>query len=245
MDNLPDKNPGAIGGTSVGLTPYDFAALYGQVEICKLFLEILADKNPAGTLDGCTPLHQAAHTGHLEVCKLILESIQDINPVANDGVTTPLHCAARKGHLEILRLFLDNGADKSSIGNGLTPSLMAASHGHFRSCLFLMGNLQDIVSFFKGIWNHNSTKAKILVNTLICLFGAMVIMLIIAVFFQIGTGIGKNSPAYNKHKMMCKDAPMGKFLEQPLRCWGKPGPPGWKNLIIKDGRKYTYLKIKV
>ena len=194
MDNLPDKNPGAIGGTSVGLTPYDFAALYGQVEICKLFLEILADKNPAGTFDGCTPLHQAAHTGHLEVCKLILESIQDINPVANDGVTTPLHCAARKGHLEILRLFLDNGADKSSVGNGLTPSLMAASHGHFRSCLFLMGNLQDIVSFFKGIWNHIVSffqgiwnnippKEKLFLKILLGLFIVMVIML---VFLQIG-----------------------------------------------------------
>ena len=242
MDNLLDKNPPA-GGINAGLTPYHIAASFGQLKICKLFLETLADKNPFDTLYINTPLHQAAYTGHLEVCKLILESIEDKNPVAIDGVA-PLHCASQGGHLEILQLFLDNGVDRRFIYNGWTPIQIAASYGHFRSCLFLMGNLQDIVSFFKGIWNHNSTKAKILVNTLICLFGAMVIMLIIAVFFQIGTGIGKNSPAYNKHKMMCKDAPMGKFLEQPLRCWGKPGPPGWKKLIIKDGRKYTYLKIK-
>ena len=181
MDNLPDKNPGAIGGTSVGLTPYDFAALYGQVEICKLFLEILADKNP-GTLNGRTPLHKAAYKGHLEVCELIIERIEDKNPVANDG-RTPLHYAAEKGHLKILRLLLDNGADKRSIGNGMTPSLIAALHGHFRSCLFLIGNLQDIVSFFKGIWNRLSPKEKLFLKTMLCLF---IIAVILSVFLQIG-----------------------------------------------------------
>ena len=190
MDNLLDKNPQAIGGTNIGLTPYDFAAFYGQVEICKLFLEILADKNP-GTLNGCTPLHLAAYNGHLEVCKLILERIEDKNPVDNDGCT-PLHFAAEKGHLKILRLLLDNGADKRSIGNGLTPSLIAASRGHFRSCLFLMGNLQDIVSFFKAIWNRLPPKEKLLLKTLLCLFIAMVI---IWVFFQIGIEIGIISAA--------------------------------------------------
>ena len=192
MDKLLDKNPRAIGGTSVGLTPYDLAALYGQVEICKLFLESLADKNPAD-LDGYTPLHQAANFGELEVCKLISESIEDKNPVANNG-RTPLHYAAEKGHLKILRLLLDNGADKRSIGNGLTPSLIAASRGHFRSCLFLMGNLQDIVSFFKAIWNRLPPKEKLLLKTLLCLFIAMVI---IWVFFQIGIEIGIISAAHS------------------------------------------------
>ena len=104
-----------------------------------------------------------------------------------------------------------------------------------------MGNLQDVVSFFKGIWNHNSTKAKCLLNTLICLFGAMVMILLIAVFFQIGTGIGKVSPAYSKHKVMCKDIPMGKFLVQPLRCWGKPAPPGWKKFKVSELKRGKWL----
>ena len=84
-----------------------------------------------------------------------------------------------------------NEVDRRLIHNGLTPIQISASYGHFRSCLFLMGNLQDIVSFFKGIkiWYNNSTKAKILVNTLILLFGAMVIMVIISVFFQYGNFI--------------------------------------------------------
>ena len=67
-----------------------------------------------------------------------------------------------------------------------------------------------------------------------CLFGAMVIILIIAVFFQIGAGIGKVSPAYNKNKVMCKDVPMGKFSVQPLKCWGKPAPPGWKKFKVSE-----------
>ena len=187
MDNLLDKNPPCVQGIWEGLTPYDSAAFSGQVEICKLFVEILADKNPV-TIHGYTPLHQAAYNGQLEVCKLILESIEDKNAVANDGLG-PIHCAAQRGHLEILRLFLDNEVDRRLIHNGLTPIQISASYGHFRSCLFLMGNLQDIVSFFKGIWNNNSTKAKSLVNTLICLFGAMVIMVFTSVFFQIGIEI--------------------------------------------------------
>ena len=89
--------------------------------------------------------------------------------------------------------------DRRLTANGLTPIERAASYGHFRSCLFLMGNLQDIVSFFKGIkiLYNNSTKAKFLVNTLIFLFGAMVIMVIISVFFQYGNGIEKISSAYD------------------------------------------------
>ena len=191
MDNLLDKNPPAVGGINDGLTPYHIAADFGQLEVCKLFLETLADKNPFDTLHLYTPLHCAASFGHLEVCKLISETIEDKNPVAIDGVV-PLHCAALGGHLEILRLFLHNGVDRRSIYyNGWTPIQIAASEGHFRSCLLLMGNLQDIVSFFKGIkiWYNNSTKAKILVNTLILLFGAMVIMVIISVLFQYGNFI--------------------------------------------------------
>ena len=148
-----------------------------------MYVKILADKNPV-TVHGFTPLHQAAYNGHLEICKLILESIEDKNAVANGGLA-PIHFAAQRGHLEILRLFLDNGIDRRLIANGSTPIERAASYGHFRSCLFLMGNLQDIVSFFKGIRYNNSTKAAILVNTLFCLFGAMVTLVI----FQIGIEI--------------------------------------------------------
>ena len=194
MDNLLDKNPPAVGGIGVGMTPYHYAAADGQLEVCKLFLETLTDKNPYNTQQDYTPLHLAALFGRLEVCKLISESIEDKNPVAIDG-SLPLHCAAFRGHLEILRFFLQNGVDRRSMSNGETPIQIAASHGHFRSCLFLMGNLQDTVSFFKGIkiWKNKSTKAKFLVNTLILLFGAMIIMVIISVLIEVGNGMEKNS----------------------------------------------------
>ena len=144
---------------------------------------VLADKNPVNIL-GYTPLHIAAYNGQLEVCKLILENIEDKNPVSNGGLA-PIHFAAQRGHLEILRLFLDNGMDRRLIANGFTPIERAASYGHFRSCLFLMGNLQDIVSFFKGIRYNNSTKAAILVNTLNFLFGFMVTLVIFLIGIEI------------------------------------------------------------
>ena len=182
MDNLLDKNPSCVQGTYwSGLTPYDIAAGYGQLEICKLFLETLANKNPVTYL-GRTPLHYAAiyanavNADHLGVCKVILQSIEDQNPVSNTGCA-PIHCAADGGHLEILRLFLDNGADRRSIYFGRTPIEIAASNGHFRSCLFLMSNLQDFVSFSKIIWNNNSIKYST--------FTVIVLVLVLAVIIWI------------------------------------------------------------
>ena len=185
MDNLVDKNPPCVQGFYDGLTPYDIAAGNGQLEICKLFLETLANKNPV-TFLGRTPLHHAAYAAnaaiyanpakadHLGVCKVILESIEDQNPVSNTGCA-PIHCAADGGHLEILRLFLDNGADRRSIYFGRTPIEIAASNGHFRSCLFLMSNLQDFVTFSKIIWNNNSIKHSIFTVIILVLVLAAII----------------------------------------------------------------------
>ena len=77
------------------------------------------------------------------------QSIENKNPVADDG-NTALHCAAEGGHLELLGLFLNYGVDRRSMYNGKTPIHVAASYGHFRSCLFLMGNLKDIVSLIRS-----------------------------------------------------------------------------------------------
>jgi ankyrin repeat protein len=157
MNTLVDKNP----QNASGQTPYHFASLRGQLEICREFLKTLADKNPVN-LEGFTPLHYAAAAGHLEVCKVILESIEDKNPAANNGYTI-FHGAAHRGQLEIIRLLIDNEVDRRPIYNGETPIQLAASYGHFRSCLLLMSNFQDIVSIFKGIGNFHPYKAGLCV----------------------------------------------------------------------------------
>ena len=120
-------------------------------------METLTDKTPL-SLEGYTPLHFAARSNHLEVCKAILETTEDKNPASNNGFT-PLHDAAVADHFKVIQLLIDNGVDRRLTYYGETPIQLAASHGHLRSCVVLMKNFQDILSFFKGIWNHRSPKA--------------------------------------------------------------------------------------
>merc|ERR1711974_344774 len=63
-----------------------------HVEICRLIMENVQDKNPAANNSGRTPLHSAASSGHLEICRFIIDNAQDKNPADNDG-ETPLHWA--------------------------------------------------------------------------------------------------------------------------------------------------------
>ena len=76
MQSVVDKNP----QNHYGQTPLHFAAKAGQLEICRLIIDSVADKNPGyvnGQTPYWTPLHEAAKSGHLEVCKLILENIDE------------------------------------------------------------------------------------------------------------------------------------------------------------------------
>ena len=92
----PDTNSGGLEGM-----PLHIAAHKGHIEIYKVLIEKLADKNPL--CRGWTPLHFAAVGGRLEMCKLILENVKDKNPVNNNG-RTPMDLA--KHRPEILKLFI-------------------------------------------------------------------------------------------------------------------------------------------
>ena len=82
-------------------TPLHVAAVRGHIEVYKIYMEKVADKNPLS--GGCTPLHLAAICGRLEMCRLILENVNDKHPVTNRG-RTPMDLA--KHHPEILKLFI-------------------------------------------------------------------------------------------------------------------------------------------
>ena len=188
MNNLQDKNPQCASGVSAGLTPYHNAASYGHLEICKLFLENIHDKNPNSNL-GTTPLHFAAKSGYFDICKVIVDSVVNKNPTANNG-KTPLHEAAKRGHLKIIRLLLDNGADRNQTYNGRTLIQIAAAYGHYRLCLSLIHTYpQDIASFFMEIWNHCTNLAKALLLQLVLLFGGAVMLMVISILLEYGTGI--------------------------------------------------------
>ena len=188
MENLLDKNPQCASGVSIGLTPYHNAASFGHLEICQLFLEKLDDKNP-GTHLGITPLHFAAKSGYFDICQVIVDSIENKNPTANNG-KTPLHEAAKGGHLRIIKLLLDNGADRNQPYNGRTPIQIAAAYGHYGLCLSLVHTYpQYIVSFFMEIWNQRTNLAQALLHQLFLLFVGTVIMMVISILLEYGTGI--------------------------------------------------------
>ena len=76
--------------------------------------------------------------------------------------------------------------DRRITYDGETPIQLAASHGHFRSCLVLMENFQDILSFFKGIWNYRSAEA---VGLIAGLCGAVILMIFILLVCISVTGV--------------------------------------------------------
>ena len=114
-------------------TPLLRAASKGHLEVCKLIIQNLQDKNPT-TVEG-TPLHLAAQEGHLEVCKLFMDNIKDSSPdVVLKG--TPLHLAAGNGHLNIYKLLIEKSYSKNprSRYDWSSPLHKAAENGHLEVC---------------------------------------------------------------------------------------------------------------
>ena len=64
MAKVTDKNPGTY-----GRTPLHFAASMGRLEMCKLILENVNDKNPVDN-NGKTPKDIAKEYNELEIVKL-------------------------------------------------------------------------------------------------------------------------------------------------------------------------------
>ena len=70
----------------MGITPLFNAARNGHLQVCKLIIGNVFDKNPRIN-DRTTPLHVAAMNGHFEVCKLIMANVVDKNPINMVGMT--------------------------------------------------------------------------------------------------------------------------------------------------------------
>ena len=80
------------------------AAMFGSLNISKLIIKNVENKNPADR-NGRTPLHDAARLNHLEICKLLIENTSDKNPA--DGIgCTPLHYAAEGGYFKVCKLIM-------------------------------------------------------------------------------------------------------------------------------------------
>ncbi len=100
---------------SNGWTALMMAAVYGHIDIVRLFLEQGADVNHADTL-GYTALMWAAVYEHTEMVRLLIERGGDVNGANNAG-NTALMLAANAGHEDIARLLIEHGADVNLVAD--------------------------------------------------------------------------------------------------------------------------------
>ena len=80
--------------SNIGRSPLHSAAQNGHLEVCKLLIEKLTEKNTTEN-EGWTPLHMAANYGQVEVCKLIASHIGAKIDYRNNIGRSPLHSAAQ------------------------------------------------------------------------------------------------------------------------------------------------------
>ena len=120
-----------------------WTAYHGRLDLCRMLIAELDDKNPKKSDHGTTPLHMAAMYGHFNVCDLIIKSIkksEEINPGDSSG-DTPLHEACGNGYLDICKLIMTHTGQGNVINMlGETPLHNAVLGGHFLVCQWLTEN---------------------------------------------------------------------------------------------------------
>lgn len=121
-----------------GNAPIHFAALYGHLNVIKLFIaEFKCDPYILGWWDR-TPLHASAQEGHLDVVRyLVDEEMCDVLCYDKDRVT-PLHLAAAKGQLDTVKFL----AERS--GNPLVVNIVNDTALHWAA---EFGQL-EVIKFF-------------------------------------------------------------------------------------------------
>ena len=79
------------------------AATNGYLEVCRMMIQRVEDKNPANIF-GRTPLHFAAYNGHVDVCKLIIDNVDNKHPKDENG-RTPKDMIGNRNFIETFQLF--------------------------------------------------------------------------------------------------------------------------------------------
>ena len=123
----------------------------GSLELCKLILDNVQDKNPVSKY-GSTPLFEAAVSGNVAAFKLFLELSEDKNPIKSIGMPwTILHFAFRSNQIEICNVIVKNLSQTLSTED-LLNTLLSLPHD-LRNSFTIHGNYElpkEAMGWLKG-----------------------------------------------------------------------------------------------
>ncbi|CAJ1345833.1 unnamed protein product [Effrenium voratum] len=148
-----------------GLTALHYAAGRGDLQICRLLLELGAGVDTRNK-DLRTPLMWAARNGHVEACEELVRRKADIHAANKLGICC-LHWAAWGGSLDAVAYLLDQAADINAVCNaGCNVAVWAATAGSYDMCLWLHEKRADFAStnknghgvLNKAAWRGHSVK---------------------------------------------------------------------------------------
>ena len=142
-----------------GWTPLHCAVEH--LDVYKMFVGTLENKNHTANGNTWTPLHQAAASGHFDVCKFIIDSGADKKPIGRG----PYY----------------------SRWNGYTPLNIAAAECHPRTCKLFIDEWADLIQVLKGFLYTKNRKVSIFVALLFLMIYFLVIYLI-GKFFDLSVG---------------------------------------------------------
>ncbi|KAL6987521.1 hypothetical protein U1Q18_013265 [Sarracenia purpurea var. burkii] len=111
-----------------GFDAFHISAKQGDLEIVKIFVEVLPDLSVTLDQSNTTALHTAAAQGHIEVVNFLLERNSSLATIAKNNGKNALHSSARNGHLEVVQALLrkEPGIAFKSDKKGQTALHMAA-----------------------------------------------------------------------------------------------------------------------
>lgn len=117
-------------GDDLGMTPLHFAALYGRIEVVKLFVEYDNSAIYVMNNGGQSALHLAAYSGHIKILQQLVNCRPDCYKMVDKMGRTALHAAVLGKQKETIKFILEtpsfewlfNMADN----DGNTPLHLAA-----------------------------------------------------------------------------------------------------------------------
>ena len=150
MEKTGENNPSIVNHTlsttATGYTALHFAAQFGYLDLARLIINKIEDKNPIDSHEK-TPFFYTAYQDDILVHKFFMDHAEDKMP-KNIWGWTQCHEAAYLGNLKVLEFITENLVDKNPPTTkgrniGVTPLHLAAQEGHVNVCKFILKYVKE------------------------------------------------------------------------------------------------------